>query len=139
MVSDTTCPALFKIPSDSPDHKPMNGISEKSDQAQKTEEKKNILCRQCLQVITSPDDRLYKKGSHQHTFVNPHGIVFRIGCFQTASGCCPTGMPSDEFSWFTGYRWRIGICGRCKIHIGWQFLSKTDSFFGLILDNLIFP
>lgn len=96
-----------------------------------------LLCRRCGHPVTSPRQRIEKGGSHRHTFANPSGIVFEIGCFGQADGCGPSGMASDEFSWFAGYHWQIVICRRCLDHLGWLFLSPGDRFFGLILDRLI--
>ena len=77
------------------------------------------------------------QGAHQHTFANPHGLVFRIGCFRRARGCGYTGPLSNEFSWFRGYSWRIAVCGRCLNQLGWLFVSSADTAFnGLILDQL---
>ncbi|MBW2606015.1 MAG: hypothetical protein JRD05_00120 [Deltaproteobacteria bacterium] len=99
-----------------------------------------ILCRQCLQVITSPAERIEMQGAHQHTFANPNGIVYQIGCFRSASGCGYAGQPSYEFSWFKGYSWRVAVCGSCLFHLGWLFTSPgSESFNGLILDHLIQP
>ena len=96
-----------------------------------------ILCRQCSQVITSRHEKMSVNGSHRHTFANPHGIVFEIGCFRTVTGCGVAGSPSDEFSWFPGYRWRIVVCGMCLTHLGWLFMSAGgNTFNGLILDRL---
>jgi hypothetical protein len=104
------------------------------------EEEKYILCRQCQQVITSPADRISVQGSHQHTFANPHGIVFEIGCFKTVVGMGYAGSASDEFSWFAGYRWQVGFCAMCLTHLGWLFIANSgDSFNGLILDRLLEP
>jgi hypothetical protein len=50
----------------------------------------------------------------------------------------PVGGASAEFSWFSGYRWRVALCGRCLGHLGWRF-EQGDSFYGLILDRLLFP
>ncbi len=139
MYSDSAFTTLFKVPADRFNNKPMNGMQDKSAQEKRTEEKKNILCRHCFQIITSPEEMIEMNGAHQHTFVNPHGIAFTIGCYKTASGCGSTGPPADEFSWFKSFSWRIGICSKCLTHLGWQFLSKNDIFFGLILDRLIIP
>jgi len=99
-----------------------------------------IFCRQCLKVISSPDERIEVQGAHQHTFANPHGIIFEIGCFRTAEGCNYTGPSTEEFSWFKGFSWRVAICSRCLLQVGWIFSSvDTDSFNGLILNRLIFP
>lgn len=99
-----------------------------------------ILCRQCRQGITAPDLRISIQGSHRHTFANPHGIVFEIGCFREARNCGVLGAPTDEFSWFSGFRWQIVICGTCLTHLGWLFTSGAPAqFFGLILDRLLLP
>ena len=99
---------------------------------------KYILCRQCQLVITSPEERIEMHGAHQHTFANPHGIVFEIGCFRTVQGCGHAGPPSTEFAWFPGFSWRIAVCIKCLGHLGWLFASPDyDSFHGLILDHLI--
>ena len=79
-------------------------------------------------------------GSHRHTFANPHGIIFEIGCFKQASGCAAVGPPSAEFTWFAGYRWQPGLCVACLIHLGWVFSAAGgDGFHGLILERLIEP
>jgi len=97
-----------------------------------------LVCRQCGQIITDASQRISVDGSHQHTFANPHGIVYEIGCFQAVSGCGASGAPSEDFSWFRGYRWRIILCINCLTHLGWSFNHTTGhSFFGLILDRLI--
>ena len=108
-----------------------------------TEEKepdidKHILCRQCRRIITSPAERIEMLGAHQHAFANPHGIVYQIGCFRSATGCGYTGQPTNEFSWFKGFSWRLAVCGSCLFHLGWLFISPgSESFNGLILDHLI--
>lgn len=110
-----------------------------------TEEKepdidKYILCRQCRRIITTPAERIEMQGAHQHTFANPHGIVYQIGCFRSATGCGYGGQPTDEFSWFKGFSWRVAVCGSCLFHLGWLFISPGGkSFNGLIIDHLIQP
>ena len=105
-----------------------------------TEPSPDIRCRQCGLAVTRIDWRIARGGGFRHTFANPHGIVFDIGCFGRADGCAPIGEASDEFSWFPGYRWRIGVCRSCQIHLGWRFSSAgSDLFFGLIIDRLVFP
>jgi hypothetical protein len=96
-----------------------------------------IRCRQCRLPITHPADRTLRDGSHRHTFANPHGIVFEIGCFSTARGCGIAGPASAEFVWFNGFTWQVALCSRCLNHLGWYFQSPSESFFGLILDQLI--
>jgi len=99
-----------------------------------------LLCRQCGQVITHCSAQIAVEGQHAHTFANPHGIVFEIGCYKSADGCDPMGPSSAEFSWFPGYYWQIAVCRCCRIHLGWIFSgNRADSFFGLIIDRLILP
>ena len=104
------------------------------------EEEQYILCRQCHQAITRPAERISVQGAHQHTFANPHGIVFEIGCFKYARGCGYAGPPSTEFTWFSGYAWRVSFCTLCMTHLGWVFIADSgDSFHGFILDRLLQP
>ena len=97
-----------------------------------------ILCRDCLHPVTRPDERIGVDGSHRHTFANPHGIVFDIGCFRTEDGCGRVGPRSEEFAWFAGHSWQVGVCAACLVHLGWHFASPGGGeFYGLILDRLI--
>lgn len=99
-----------------------------------------ILCRECLQPVTRERERLAVDGAHRHTFANPYGVVFEIGCFRRAPGCAYAGASSGEFSWFAGYTWRVALCAACLIHLGWVFQSTGgDRFHGLILERLIEP
>lgn len=105
-----------------------------------SKEKREILCRQCRQGITDPEQRIVIQGSHLHTFANPHGIVFDIGCFRVVRNCAAVGPASTEFTWFAGFRWRVLICGGCLTHLGWMFTADgPEKFFGLIIDRLVFP
>ena len=95
-----------------------------------------LVCRECGQEITSPDHAFEVGGSHQHTFFNPVGILYEIGCFSQARGCANLGHPSVEFSWFPGFAWRYAHCDRCATHLGWRWESGGETFFGLILVHL---
>lgn len=107
---------------------------------EKAAEEEGILCRQCHSILTSPNERIVVQGSHQHTFANPHGIVFEIGCFGAVRGCGYAGPATDEFSWFKGFSWRVAVCVMCLTHLGWVFESRGGgNFHGLILDRLISP
>ncbi len=99
-----------------------------------------IRCRACLRIVTHARERIEAQGAHQHTFANPSGAVFEIGCFGAAPGCAYGGPTTDEFSWFRGYRWKIAVCGGCLSHLGWRFTSGGGHMFhGLILNRLIEP
>lgn len=95
------------------------------------------LCAHCRHEITARSQATDKMGAHCHTRVNPHGYVFRIGCFATAPGCHCEGPDSGQWSWFPGYRWQIAQCAACTVHLGWRFTTSIESFFGLILDHLV--
>ena len=97
-----------------------------------------IVCRQCLHVITSAAEHQVINGAHTHTFANPEGIVFEIACYRNAWGCGYVGSTSTEFTWFTGYAWRIALCLNCLVHLGWRFSAPDGDFFhGLITSRLI--
>ena len=96
-----------------------------------------IVCRRCGHEITAQNERVIRDGAHAHTFANPEGIVFDIGCFREAWGCGVVGPSSSEFTWFPGTEWQIAVCTHCLAHLGWRFLSADSSdFHGLILDRL---
>lgn len=75
-------------------------------------------------------------GAHEHTFVNPNGIVHTIGCFVAAPGCVHVGSTDEAFTWFPGWKWQVAICAKCHTHLGWIFRLSPDQFHGLILANL---
>jgi hypothetical protein len=112
-----------------------SGVAEQD--AKLPEEEAYIVCRQCRQAITRNEERFSIQGGHRHTFANPHGLVFEIGCFRNALGCGYAGPASDEFTWFAGYRWQVCFCSGCLTHLGWLFTSAGDAFHGLILDRLL--
>jgi hypothetical protein len=115
---------------------PQSGAVAAEDQS--PQEEAYLLCRDCLHPIARPDDRINVQGRHAHSFANPHGLVFEIGCFQSAPGCGAIGPASDEFTWFPGHRWRVCICAACLVHLGWVFLPAAGAaFYGLILDRLV--
>ena len=136
----TSCVHFFRVPANKPDKESEIITAEKEAEGQEPEEEEYIVCRQCRHTITRPTERMAMQGSHQHTFANPHGIVFEIGCFKNATGCGYAGAATDEFSWFPGYSWRICFCSMCLTHLGWLFTSNAgDGFHALILDRIIEP
>ena len=121
------------------DHEACKKLLEDLEQTPSLFPEKRLCCSTCGQIITHDQERITIDGSHAHHFTNPHGIAFHIGCFRTISGCLENGLPTEEFTWFSGYAWRIVHCGSCRQHMGWSFHSENDIFFGLILDRLVFP
>jgi hypothetical protein len=133
-------PLFYRIPPEKPGEEGKVNISEKDAAERSPEKERYILCRQCRQAITREVERITIQGSHQHTFANPHGIVFEIGCFRKVENCGYAGEATDEFTWFAGFSWRVCFCAMCLTHLGWRFSSKGGHIFhGLILDRLIEP
>jgi hypothetical protein len=95
-----------------------------------------ICCRACGGVVTGKNQKIQVNGSHTHTFFNPAGIVFELGCFHEAPGCQVVGWPSAEFTWFPGHTWRVALCRHCRMHLGWLFTMQDNSFQALILSKL---
>ena len=101
------------------------------------EEVQRLYCGDCGAVITDLRHGFPVDGSFEHTFINPGGYAFRIGCFREAPGCFHAGEPTAEHSWFKGTRWHYAVCASCVAHLGWYYLSGGErGFYGLILDRL---
>ncbi len=101
------------------------------------EPRQRLYCVTCGHVITDDSQRIVMGGGHEHTFFNPHGVLFHLGCFRNAPGCMAQGPPSAEFSWFPGTHWLLVFCARCRNHLGWRFQGGVDGpFFGLILNRI---
>ena len=98
-----------------------------------------LTCLQCKEKITKTVDRIAVNGKHEHTFINPVGVMFRIGCFGVAAGVMEVGEPSERFTWFAGHVWCVGICRRCERHLGWTFAAGDSQFVALILSELSGP
>ena len=94
------------------------------------------VCAVCRSPITTTAARDNVNGSHRHVFCNPGGYVYEIGCFSAAPGCGTVDQPSTEFTWFPGHAWQVAVCRSCLAHLGWKFLGRSSTFFGLILDRL---
>ncbi len=95
-----------------------------------------LVCARCRNLVTSRASAVSMGGTHAHTFANPHGLEFRIGCFADAPGCREVGEESAYWTWFPGFTWRVSVCRDCGEHLGWLFRSPDARFFGLILDHL---
>lgn len=96
-----------------------------------------VRCRRCQHEITAGRHAIVVDGSHAHTFRNPAGWSFRIGCFADAPGAVPSGAPTYAHTWFSGYAWRFAHCAGCGAHLGWWFVGGSDAFAGLVLARLV--
>jgi len=107
------------------------------DQELAVDEEKGLCCGACGFRITTWRQRISVGGAFEHTFVNPGGYVYRIGCFREAPGCFDAEEPTSEHSWFKGYAWQYAVCGGCLAHLGWVYSGGAgERFHGLILDRL---
>ncbi len=128
-------PLLFR---DKKDRGTSGSTSENSEREPEEKEEHAIVCKSCGQIVTTREQKIVIDSTHQHTFFNPAGILFEIGCFAKAPGCGTSGPGSDEFSWFTGTIWKPAVCVSCFFHLGWLFEKQDRSYFyGLILSNLV--
>lgn len=104
--------------------------------APKHDTERGLLCCVCRTWITSWRERIFVEGCCEYEFSNPHGIVFRIGCFAAAQGCCGEGEPEEYWSWFANYSWQIQRCAGCFHHLGWLYSKPGHHFYGLSLSAL---
>ena len=101
------------------------------------DEKWHIICAECSQGITGDSERFEVNGAHEHTFINPSGIIFQIGCFARVFETKISGSATEQWCWFKGYSWRIVSCASCSTHLGWVYMAHGEiRFFGLILNRL---
>jgi len=96
----------------------------------------SIRCASCDHRLSEQAYRITQSGAHEHTFVNPAGIVFHIACFAVAAGCAHVGLTEEAFTWFPGWKWQVAICARCHAHVGWIFRCAGQQFHGLIVSAL---
>ncbi len=96
-----------------------------------------LACGRCLRPVTTTGARIEVAGGHEHTFENPAGFRYHIGCFARAGGCFPVGASSTYWTWFPSYSWQVQQCRTCGEHLGWLFRSSEHVFHGLILDRLV--
>ncbi len=114
----------------------LSKLSQKLGQKRTVKKKKYILCAQCKFIVTSIEEQTKVSGQFKHSFKNPAGIIYTIGCYGSAKGGMIHGEPTNEHTWFPGYAWSYVLCINCSAHLGWYFQSGEHSFFGLILNNL---
>ncbi len=112
-------------------------IEPEPDIIEESKREHEILCKFCSNNITSPKESIEINGKYNHTFSNPAGNIFQIGCFLSAKGCINFGEPTSEFTWFSGFTWCYAICSTCFSHLGWFYESSNKYFYGLILKNLV--
>jgi hypothetical protein len=113
-------------------------ITKKENETRSEENEASFYCALCENKITDVSQITNVNGQHRHVYSNPAGNVFEIGCFNSAAGCINEGIPTGECTWFAGFDWCYSICGNCKLHLGWKYISQGHgNFWGLILNRLV--
>ena len=107
-----------------------------TDELRASEPVRWLQCLHCNQNVTRSSDRIEVNGKHEHSFINPVGVIYRIGCFGRAVGIIEVGEASSHFTWFAGHVWRIALCRGCERHLGWTFRGGESHFSGLVLNQL---
>ena len=99
---------------------------------------KAVRCAYCKTLITYQGNAESIQGQHVHSFTNPGGYEFTIGCYRRA-WCEVVGRPTQEWSWFNAHTWQYALCPQCQQHLGWFYhcAATGSAFYGLILDRLI--
>lgn len=109
----------------------LDDASDKTDESSE----RPYICISCAAPIASASAWMAVNGKRQHTFANPGGEVYTIGCFSDAGNLLFAGNPTGHFSWFPGYHWQVAVCAGCGLHLGWRYVAGNH-FFGLIMDRL---
>ncbi len=111
-------------------------VTEEIEETDSTGDVEAFICSNCASIIAFLNDQIEVDGAFNHSFANPHGLLFEISCFKNAPGCICSNESFSEFTWFRGFSWQIATCRSCLIHLGWFFSSTKSHFYGLISDNL---
>jgi hypothetical protein len=111
-------------------------------QEEKSEERKVYVCKRCDVEIT--DSRALfcmRADSVEQVFPNPLGIMRVILTARAASSILVEGSSTADFTWFSGYSWRIASCASCRSHLGWLYEGaphggEPHTFYGLLKEAL---
>ncbi len=120
------------------------------DVEREADEERIFVCRRCeTAVATHRQLFAMRAASFTQVFPNPHGHMKVIYTFRDARAVRPAGLPTDDFTWFEGYTWRVAYCAACDHHLGWLFeragggegfggagSSDPAAFYGLLKDEL---
>lgn len=125
-------------PDPTADHSPETTVAV-ADRDAPREAERVYHCAVCATLVTRSRWEIAVDGAHERALFNRAGRLFRVVCFQEAPGAAAIGEPSDDFTWFRGFAWRIALCRTCRAHLGWRFddTAPTRGFFGLIKSALI--
>ncbi len=94
------------------------------------------LCAWCHNRVANETDRFSFEGKDEFSFRNPEGIQFEIISFSETRGCCETGLPTLEHTWFPDHAWTYSHCDQCGQQLGWHFTGQHE-FTGLIKKKIV--
>jgi hypothetical protein len=79
------------------------------------------VCAACDERLAREDWLLQDTTQAPLVFANPHGRFFELLLVTHICGGVFDRQATSEFTWFSGYAWRVGNCAGCRAHIGWHF------------------
>jgi hypothetical protein len=85
------------------------------------------VCAACAARLAREDWALDARAQGPLVFANPHGKFFELLLVTHVVGAVFERGATIEFTWFSGYAWRIGTCVGCRTHIGWHFEATHDA------------
>ncbi|MCB1140917.1 MAG: hypothetical protein H7A24_06805 [Leptospiraceae bacterium] len=97
-----------------------------------------VVCASCNTMISDVKFLLSLEGRSLHHFINPSGLRFSFYTFYYTKNTFEYGEPTEEHTWFSGYRWSFLLCEVCQSHLGWYYRNSDDSFFGLVDEKIKF-
>ncbi len=81
-------------------------------------------CAQCGERLAHESWVLSSAASGPLVFANPHGRFFQLLLLRCSRGVVFDHHATAEHTWFSGYTWRVGVCGSCTTHVGWRFEAQ---------------
>jgi hypothetical protein len=98
-------------------------------------------CRSCGGLITHSDRLIRIAGTNRHHHVNPAGSECDFHTFLACPGAVALGDATENYSWFSGYDWRMAVCSQCGQHLGWYYeaisrFERPGEFWGILVSNI---
>lgn len=100
---------------------PVLGESPSSDAELEAGRQGWYVCAACDERLAREDWVLEHTTQAPLVFANPQGRFFELLLVSHVCGSLFEGHATTEFTWFSGYAWRVGSCEGCGVHIGWHF------------------
>jgi cereblon len=80
-----------------------------------------LVCSNCQARVVREDWLFENQSDVPLIFSNPHGRAFFLLLASRAHGMIFHPNFTTQYSWFPGYAWSIGVCCRCRQHLGWAY------------------